>query len=218
MLFFLLASFVVSTHTPSPQPAPVAPKQIERIRSSPLCDALRRNIFQAVAGLRANDSLVTQGRMMQAKIDYDAAADPESYGPTGGAGSLSQMDDVRLGMLIQAFVKNNERIDALLSDPTIFGSTRAGDDDRALLAARERLKRVLVRQRASLNILSGIDATNEMQDLESRRNPISMTLKPPDATPPRISAPEALAFAQYLTQQSERRVAVTIRPIVAKCQ
>ncbi len=218
MLFFLLASFVLSTRTPSPQPPPVAPKQIERIRSSPLCDALRQNLFQAVAGLRANDGLVIQGRMMQAKIAYDAAADPESYGPTGGAGSSSQMDDVQLGMLIQALVKNNERIDALLSDPKVFRNTSAGEDERELSAARERLEHVLGRQRASLNILSGIDATNEMQDLESRRSPIAMTLKPPDATPPRIAAPEALALAQYLTQRSERSVALTMRPIIAKCQ
>jgi hypothetical protein len=166
-----------------------------------------------------NDGLVGQGRVMMAKIAYDAVTSPKSMAPGGGAGSASQMDDVQMGILVNAMAQNIGRIETLLTDAQRFPSVPTNDDQRALGLAKTRLEAVLTQQRVSLNILSRTVETNELLDLQSRCNPIDPSCNSPTGPGPnRVAMPKALAIGQMLTQQTENNVTPAILPIAAACR
>ncbi len=241
---FLVFVQMGSAASPPPAPSIAALKEIGHVHSSALCTVLRHNLLPAIDGLRIGDSMINRGQALLVKTAQDAAAyaasasasgaanavDPfaqeaganaGSASPTGGGSAGSEMDGYQLGILSQSLAKNLEKIAALLDDPHSFPGTPASDDDRALALARLTLQAVAARQRASLNILSGIGETNAANDLKSRRDVIPydhcMTCSQTVPFTP-ISAPRTLADASNLTRQSETSVTPAISPIVAECR
>jgi hypothetical protein len=215
----IVLAVALATSTPSPSPAPSPLPEIAHVRTSFLCNTLGNNLFQAVGGLRVNDGLVDQGRMMMAKIAYDAIASPKSVSAGGGAGPASQLDDVQLGILVNGLAQNIDKIETLLADPHRFPIQPTNDEQRELALAKSRLEAVVVQQRASLNILSGIVETNEFLDLQSRCNPADSSCgRAASAGPARISMPEVIVIRQKLTRQAEDNVAPAVLPIVAACR
>ncbi|HEX4014838.1 MAG TPA: hypothetical protein VHX17_13255 [Candidatus Cybelea sp.] len=230
--------------SPPPAPSSTPLKEIGHVRSSALCTVLRDNLSPAIDGLRINDSMIDRGQALLIRTARDAAAyaasasapdatnavDPFAHeaganagsaSATGGASAGSAMDAYQLGILSHNLEKNLEKIQALLDDPHSFSATPASDDDRVLALARASLQAVVARQRASLNILSGVAETNAANDLKSRRDIIpydycttcSQTVP---FTP--IGAPRTLADATGLTRRSEAGVAPAVSPIGAECR
>lgn len=191
-------------------------KVITNVRSSAVCATLRRNVFQAVQGLRVNDGLIEQGKLILEKIGYDAKAQPESVSIVGGAGGASQMDDMQLELLVHDLAENLDKIDALLSEAQAFPDASASTDERKLLQAKSRLEAVAERQREALNLLSGTAETNELLDLQSRRNPVDASFHPPIAQ--RVSSPETMQSSRTLLQRSEEAVTPALLPVIAVCR
>ncbi len=242
LLPILLLVAQVDSGAPEPQPSP-ALKEIGHVHSSTLCTALHRNLIPAVEGLRVNDAMIGRGQTLLVKTSKDAAAyaadasltdggagDPfaqesganaGSASATGGGSAASEMDAFQLGILTQNLAKNLEKVETLLDDMPVVSGTAATDDQRALALARARLQDVVARQRASLNILSGTAETNAVNDLKSRRDviPYEHCMTCSQTTPyAAISAPESLAAAAHLTQQSETAVTPAVLPIVDACR
>lgn len=240
----LLVAQVGSAASPSAAQSTAPLKEIYHAHASTLCTALRHNLFPAAEGLRSNDALVSQGQAILVKTAEDAAryaasvsptdasnaADPfaqeaganaGSASATGGGNAGSEMDGYQLGILSQNLAKNLAKVEAFLDDSHSFSTTPTSDDERALALAKSRLEAVVARQRASLNILSGITETNAANDLKSRRDviPYEHCMSCSQTTPSTpISAPGALASAASLTQQAEADVAPAVSPIVAACR
>lgn len=163
----------------------------------------------------ANDSLVRQGGMLVQKARADAAADPESLGATGGAGASSELDDVRLGQLVNALETNIEKIHAEISDPFVF--PRDPSLDERLARVQTRLRDVLDQQSAELDLLSATVDTNTATDLQSRRDPISETTLH-DRITKRISNLDVLESTMAREAAAETRVAPAIDVLVEACR
>ncbi len=247
-MIFLSLAIVAQVATPLPSPSaaqsPGPLKEIGHVRSSILCSALRHNLFPAVEGLRINDALINRGQAMLLRTADDAAAYAASASPTGGGGAGdpfqeeaaanqgsasatggasagSEMDAYQLGLLSHDLAKNLDKIAGFLNDPHAFTGTPKSDDERALALAESRLEAVVVRQRASLNILSATAEMNSANDLKSRRDVIPYDHCMTCAQTPAftsISMPHALAAARNLTEQTETAVAPAVFPIVAACK
>ena len=239
----LLVAQVSSAALPSAAQSPAPLKEIIHVHSSLLCTALRHNVLPAADGLRINDGLINRSQALLVRTAKDAAAqaanasqtdtsagDPfaqeaaanaGSASATGGESAASEMDGFQLGILSQRLAKNLDTVEALLDDPHSFSATPSNDDERALALAKSRIEAVVARQRASLNILSATEETNAANDLRSRRDVIPyehcMSCSQTQPYTP-ISAPDSLAAATNLTQQTETDVAPAVLPIVAACR
>lgn len=155
MIAALLAALIA---TPQPTPSATPLKTIVHLKSTPLCSALGRNIFHAIEGLRINDGMVTQSRLMFVKMRNDSAAG-------GGAMAMDNMNLQRLGSDI---AHNLEGIYALLNDPAHFPKEAKTDDDHKLLAMKAQLQAVADEQQRTLNVIYGVADTYSMQEMNQR--------------------------------------------------
>jgi hypothetical protein len=166
----LLAAFSVA-QAPAPSPSATPPKTIIRIKSTPFCQVFRDNIFHAVEGLRINDKVIDQGRMVMAKWAYDNVVDrTDSVGSQksyGIGGKSSQLDQVQLGSLMQQAAHNLQLIYNLLNDPERFPKDPQTLEDRDLATMNARLQAVAAAQEASLNLISGTYETAALNHLLS---------------------------------------------------
>lgn len=167
-----------------------------------------------MTGLRINDGLISTGRIMTAKVHFDAIADPVSEAAVGGAGDSSEMDDVQMSEVVTQIAHNLDKVEALLADPQAFFSAGTSDDDRALEAAKVRLEVVAAAQRRILDLLSTTDESNETTDLMSKCDPVDCSVA---KIPPRVSLPKALAAAITSEQDAESVVAPAIVDVVQRC-
>ncbi len=219
-LLFALVQAGNAASSPALVSAPL--KTIVNVHASPVCEALTRNVFQAIQGLQANDSLVDQGRILSAKARVDAIADlsgSQSMDATSAVGPASQMDDVRMGQVAHQLALNLARLDALLDDARRFPADPKTDAERNLLVLKARLESVIAKQQVALNLLSGTAESNEANDLLSRTSPVAL-IRGDNAkkAPIRLAMPEALKLVQQVTRESENDVAPAITPLVAACR
>ena len=217
--------------TPSPGPL----KVITDVKSSPVCDALKSNVFQAIQGLQANDNLVATGGMMMVKMRHDAVADPGASGGSGnvggaawgegvtsengGAGAASQMDDVQLGRLTHRLAANLDRLESLLKDAQRFPVDPKSDGEKELALVKSRLEAVIASQRIALDIVSQTYDSNELADLLSMGSPVQLIPSDSRGTAAvRLTMPEYLQLARRQTAQRENDVTPAVLPLVAACR
>lgn len=156
---------------------------------------------------------------MIAKIRVDAANDPHSDGPTGGAGASSQMDDVQLGRVVHQLSQNLDRIADLLGDGRAFPSNADSDEQRALLLVKQRLQSVVDEQRRTLNILSMTVDSNEAMDLASRCDPIDpIGCRNGGTAPVRFGSPSSLETQVEEEQNAETLVAPAVVAVIDMCK
>jgi hypothetical protein len=87
-------------------PSATAPPTIIRVKTTPFCQVFRTNIFEVLQGLRINDTVIDQGRMVLAKWAYDSVVD-QPHLDSGGA-SL-RLDQVQLGNVVTQAAHNRGR-------------------------------------------------------------------------------------------------------------
>lgn len=200
-------------------PVPSAPpelKVITTVKSSTACTALRTNVYFAVGGVLANDSLVEQSGVLLQKTRIDAVADPTNASATGGAGPSSEMDDYQLQQAVASLAKNIEKIQAKLDDSAVFPPNRPLDEH--MVRVRAGLRDVLAQQEAELDVLSGTAATNEATDLQSRRDPITETTLHNATTKRALGVVESLQQAVTNEQAAETRLTPEINALVQACR
>ncbi len=140
-------------------------RPVIRVKTTPFCQVFRTNIFQAVQGLKINDGVIDQGRMVLAKWAYDSVVDQPHLG-SGGA-SL-QLDQVQLGNVMAQAAYNLQKVYDLLNDPKLFPKDPRTGEDRDLATMNARLQEVAAAQERSLNMLSGTYESAALDDLLSR--------------------------------------------------
>jgi hypothetical protein len=177
MLAILLAAAVAGA--PSPQPSATPLKVIVHVKSSPLCSTLGSNVFHTIEGLRVNDKMIDSskpllldmGRGYVHSSDDGARFDQQQAQWGNTAGGIHDTDpglemaSQQLSELVSAIVHNLQTIDTMLKDPTRFPSTAASASDEQALQLKAELQAVADRQKANLNVLSGLADTFALQDI-----------------------------------------------------
>lgn len=172
------ALLILAFQTPlgaAPSPAPAPLKTIIRIKTSPFCQVFRDNVFRAVEGLRINDRVIDQGRLLLAKSAYDSVADSSGMiNPVPGvplqdvSAPSVQMDQYQLEQVVGQAAHNLQRIYGLLNDPKRFVEYPQSDADRDLASMKSALLAVADAQERSLNLISSQYETAELNELLSR--------------------------------------------------
>lgn len=150
-------------------PAPTQPPLIARSKSSPFCTAIRERIGPAIAGLAANDRIITAGTGTVMKMAHDyAAAGAASRNDTVHTSPAMRIDASRMSQLAQNMVHNLHVVDQILADKRF--KEHATDDDKQLGAMKAALLRVKQAQEAGVNILNGTADTLSLESLMNDGN------------------------------------------------
>ena len=154
-LALLLGVSAAVSPSPSPPPAPLTPlKVIGSVRSTPFCTALREQVGPAIAAVLSNDDLIASSAPAFAKLYHDDVL--------ARSEARSHLDLNKIESLITPIVDNIKRIDALLG---------AKPGDPRLQALRQKLLDVLAQQKASLNVISGFVATEQLGEIQDAGTP-----------------------------------------------
>ena len=149
-LALVLAATVVAAPVPSPSPTPQPIlKVIGSVRSTPFCSELHEIIGPAIVSVLANDDLIASSKPAFATLYRDDVL--------VGSEARAHFDLYRLEKLETPIIANVKRVDALLEKKP---------DDPKLQAMRAKLQAVAVQQKASLNVISGFVATEQMGELQ----------------------------------------------------
>jgi len=154
-LALVLAAAVVASPLPGPSPAPQpALKVIGSVRSTPFCTELHEIIGPAIVGVLANDDLIASSKPAFATLYHDDIL--------AGSEARAHFDLYRLEKLETPIIANVKRLDALLERKP---------DDPKLQAMRAKLQAVAVQQKASLNVISGFVATEQLGEMQGASPP-----------------------------------------------
>jgi hypothetical protein len=166
MLPAVLAVMIAATVTPLPSAPPL--KTIITVKSSPLCQTLTGTVLSTLAGLQSNDRIIESTKPVlvdfgKAWVDnsvaghhFDQMEIHQNLAPADVHNDNNPamiLDARKLARLAQAIVHNLEVIDGLLADPQLTPELKA------------QLQAVADRQRQTLNVIYGLAATFELQDI-----------------------------------------------------
>ena len=208
----LFLALLVAT---DPQATP--PPEIEHTQTTYLCTTVRHRLESAVSMIRSNDNLIDRGDHILGRMGFDVIAAADGPSATGGQGVGLQMDEMQLESLLDSLQKNLDEADALLNNsaPTSNPTT---ERERRLLSAKRNLQTVITQQRASINLLYEVARSNEVRDLQSRKDPI------PDDVGGRnmgsatgIVDSRPLHYVRTLTQQAESEANPAIATFIDSC-
>ncbi len=211
----IMVTLFLAVALANPSPSPV-PQTIITVQSRELCSLMRERLTPAIGGLLANDHVVAQAQTVLEHWRNDAR---QEYGDdVGGSGAAFAMDNLRAENAVSGLVANIEKIQQLLDGAQFRGANR--EDASRFEAARSRLQAVLAEQKAELNLLSFVSATNQARDLQAKGDPTGGIGRPPaslavDVTP--VSLPQQLYLARLATQQREIDATDAIAPITETC-
>lgn len=183
MLFSALV-FAVIAATPQPTATPLRTILHEHV--SPLCTALKSNVYLSIQGLRVNDKLVgaANGIVLQMGRDFantrkfassSSTQTQAMWGNTAGvfSGEYSQspalqFDAQHLMAISGNLTHNLEIIDKLLADQSKFPAQAKTLTDRQALDIKARLLQISNAQKQALNTIYGLADTYELQALIAR--------------------------------------------------
>jgi hypothetical protein len=173
---------------PLPTPAPAAikgatpPPQIYHIITRPLCSELHKHIAPAVGMMLQNDQTIKKSPDLFSRYNRAALTGPDNSisnnaGLNGGTvmsgdsanGTMTPSQNMALlGMenLVSPIANNIIAIQKMLDSPALTKGTGNAEDDKRLQEIRTKLLKALAAQNASLDIVSGFVATQQMGDLQ----------------------------------------------------
>jgi hypothetical protein len=177
LLLLLAASAAAPAVSPSPPPPPL--RTIIIVHSSALCTIVADTVVSTVAGLRANDNMISVSKPVLLNMGKELE-------PDGVSGDVFDKDEKQMGVgaagthqTNPALVMNNERlynlageivhnlkiIDAILNEPNRFPAVAKTEEDKVALQLKARLEEVAAQQRKTLNLISSLEETFSLQDL-----------------------------------------------------
>jgi hypothetical protein len=198
----------------NPGVAPTTPPTIITTESSPLCSSVRAVIAPAIAGMVSQDRIINAGHSLMA--DMDAAE---------GAGFT--MDNIHLGTVVYQLAKNNIAIHQTLDR---LGTLKLSDPREVAEIARlhARLQAIADAQAMSLNVMSGIAASNDLADIASAGKAAIAALAPSPGMAPRTGPLEpsvypgmlwrVIARDAWLTRSSESALLPALTPVINRCR
>jgi hypothetical protein len=166
MLPLVLGVMIAAQVTPLPSAPPL--KTIITVKSSPLCQTLTGTVLSTMSGLQSNDRIIESTKPVlvdfgKAWVDngiaghhFDQMEIHQNLAPADVHNDNNPamiLDARKLARLAQAIVHNLEVIDGLLADPQLTPELKA------------QLQAVADQQRQTLNVIYGLAATFELQDI-----------------------------------------------------
>ncbi|MBV8197491.1 MAG: hypothetical protein JO263_05110 [Candidatus Eremiobacteraeota bacterium] len=169
LAFFLLLSppLRAALATPPPAPAGTPPPQIYRTLSRPMCTELHNHILPAIAMLLQNDRDVAKSQpifktyLETAYKNNRGAGDTTDWNSPGRSMALERME-----FLVTPLAQNTIAIQKILENSTLAHPSGIPEDDAKLSAARDAMLKVLATQNASLDLINGFVATQQLGDMQ----------------------------------------------------
>ncbi|HUA07856.1 MAG TPA: hypothetical protein VMA98_01185 [Candidatus Acidoferrales bacterium] len=156
MLVAVLLSASAATPAPLPTPTPDYP-EIYHTLSRPLCSALETKIRPAIAMMMESDKTIAKSPPLFGDYIKSAANDSDAG---------QDMAVNRLNYLVGPLVQNTLAIQKMLEDPSVFRPDSKNEDDKALIDLKEKMLKALADQQASLDIINGFVATQQLGEMQ----------------------------------------------------
>jgi hypothetical protein len=172
----LPACIMAAVSTPAPGRTP--PPQIYRVITTPLCARLHDRIRPAVALILENDRSIAKSHPLFKKYAIGAfgALDPATNpngNPAPSTGDSINVDSPatelalqQLSYLVSPIAKGLIASQSLLDDENFRKSTGNPADDQKLAVIRDQLLATIAFQSASLDLINGFVATQQMGELQ----------------------------------------------------
>jgi hypothetical protein len=162
----------------APAPKKTAPPQIYRVLTTPLCARLHDRVRPAVALILQNDGSIAKSPALFKKYSIGAfnAEDPARDPAGNPAPAMNDSINVdspatrmalqQMSYLVSPIAQNLISSQTLLDDPDLRKPTGNRADDQKLATIRKQLLETIAFQSASLDLINGFVATQQMGALQ----------------------------------------------------
>jgi hypothetical protein len=159
---------VAATPRPTAMPTLTYPI-IVRVVSKPFCSALRNNIGPAVAALIQDDAIVAKSRpQFENYLKYEANGESST--------GLRDMSLMRMENSVTPLVNSLAVVDKALNDERAFRYPPHTADEKRLLELRDKLQAVEAMQKASLDVINGFVASEQLAQLQLEGNDVNSAI------------------------------------------
>jgi hypothetical protein len=161
--------------SPAAKPTASPPPEIIHLITTPLCVRLHDKVRPAVAMILQNDANIAKslpqfknyaigafGSYERAFGDYG----PPSYDSINVNSPATRMALQRMSYLVSPIAQNLIAAQKLLDDASLLAPTGNANDDRQLATIKQQLLETVADQSASLDLINGFVATQQMGDLQ----------------------------------------------------
>jgi len=161
--------------SPATAPTATSPPEIIHVITTPLCARLHARVRPAVAMILQNDVTIAKSLPefkaygIAAFGSYDRAFGdygPTSYDSINVDSPATRMALQRMSYLVSPIAQNLIASQKLLEDAALLAPTGNISDDRRLAALKQQLLETVADQSASLDLINGFVATQQMGDLQ----------------------------------------------------
>jgi hypothetical protein len=162
-------------NSPATKPTASPPPEIIHLVTTPLCARLHEKVRPAVALILQNDGTIAKS-LPQFKAygiaafgSYDRAFGdygPASYDSINVNSPATRMALQRMSYLVSPIAENIIAAQKLLDDASLLAPTGNSSDDRHLATIKQQLLETMAGQSASLDLINGFVATQQMGDLQ----------------------------------------------------
>ncbi len=172
---------------------PSAPPQIYHVVTTALCARLHDRVRPAVAMILQNDQTIAKSPALFAKYtrgvlsdsggaDPNGKAAPQSYDSINTETPETKMALQQMSYLVFPIAHNLISAQTLLDDPKLLAPTGNAGDDATLQAIRNQLLETIAFQSASLDLINGFVATQQMGELQHAGEEYISSIQSPDTS------------------------------------
>lgn len=172
---------------------PTPPPQIYHVITTALCSRLHDRVRPAVAMILQNDQTIAKSPALFAKysrgmLTGSGAADPDGKGSPQNYDSINtvtpetKMALQQMSYLVFPIAHNLIAAQTILDDPKLQATTGNAEDDAALAQIRKQLLETIALQSASLDLINGFVATQQMGELQHAGDEYISSITKPDVT------------------------------------
>lgn len=141
------------------------PPQIYRVLTTPLCARLHERVRPAVALILQTDATIAKSGPLFATYG-SAVVSGAAYDSINVQTPQTEMALQRMSYLVNPIAQNVTQAQTMLDDAALQKPTGNAGDDRTLAQLRRQLLETVAFQSASLDLVSGFVATQQMGELQ----------------------------------------------------
>lgn len=174
-------------------PTPTPPPQIYHVVTTALCTRLHDRVRPAVAMILQNDQTIAKSPALFAKYqrgtlsglsgtDANGKGAPQNYDSINTVTPETKMALQQMSYLVFPIAHNLIAAQTLLDDPKLLATTGNAEDDATLAQIRKQLLETIAFQSASLDLINGFVATQQMGELQHAGEEYINSIQKPDVT------------------------------------
>lgn len=172
---------------------PTPPPQIYHVVTTALCTRLHERVRPAVAMILQNDQTIAKSPALFANYargtlsglggtDANGKGAPQNYDSINTETPETKMALQQMSYLVFPIAHNLISAQTLLDDPKLLAPTGNSEDDATLQAVRNQLLETIAFQSASLDLINGFVATQQMGELQHAGEEYIGSIQSPDTT------------------------------------